>query len=202
MDAPAAECGVAAISVNRGAGPAIWATYSTRIGSPVGDSTGGAFRFTCKTAQAPCTVSVGAAYLSNGADTLAVWPRLLIQRQDYVNPGAQTYCEYGDGVADPIPFGLVAAQPGTSTPVYSPLTIHIGGSADCGLPGPAGQVPQITVPAGSARRVLDNRLPKTVGARRRAGAGHLPFLPGPTAPIRRSASSFRGDTRTCARSVA
>ena len=55
--------GVATVNVSRGGQPATaWATYSTALGSPVGDNTGGVFRFTCSTANAPCTVSVGGCH--------------------------------------------------------------------------------------------------------------------------------------------
>jgi hypothetical protein len=146
-DAPPAEYGVAAVSVDRGTGPAIWATYSTRLGSPVGDNTGGAFRFTCRTDQAPCKVSVSAAYLTAGAGALGVYPRVLIHRQDYVSAGPETYCEYGDGSSPA--FAPLLAQPLSSSPAYTPFPIDIGGSADCGGPDPtAGAVNQITVPAG------------------------------------------------------
>jgi len=144
VDAPAAEYGVAAVSVQRGAAAAlVWARYSTRLGSPVGDTTGGAFRFTCSTANAPCRVSIGAAVLSNAPDAVGVYPRVLIQRQD-LNAGAQYYCEYGDGGVT-----AVASQASTSLPTYTPVSVHIGGSADCGGPVPtAGLIPEITVPAG------------------------------------------------------
>lgn len=157
-DAPAAEYGVAAVTVQRGTGaPAIWATYSTRLGSPVGDTTGGAFRFTCATA--PCKVSVSAAVLANGGYG-GVYPRVLIQRQDFATAGLPTnstsapqkYCEYGDGsftTATPNGVASVASQPSTATPTYTPIQIHIGGSADCGGPDPtASAVSQITVPVG------------------------------------------------------
>ncbi len=150
VDAPAAEYGTAAVLVQRGAGLATpWAVYSTRLGSPVGDTTSGAFRFTCSVANAPCRLSVAAAVLSNGPTSQAyVWPRVILQKQP-INGGPQSYCEYGDGVNSPDPFGLVESQPSSSLPTFTPLTLHIGGSADCGGPVPdAGAVSVITVPAG------------------------------------------------------
>jgi len=150
VDAPAAEYGTAAVLVQRGAGAATpWAVYSTRLGSPVGDTTSGAFRFTCSAANAPCRLSVAAAVLSNGpASNVYVWPRVILQKQP-INGGPQSYCEYGDGVNSPDPFGLVQSQPSTNLPTMTPLTLHIGGSADCGGPVPdAGAVSVITVPAG------------------------------------------------------
>ena len=65
-DAPVAY-GVAQVLVQQGsAAPPAWATYSTRLGSPVGDTTGGVFRFSCSATQAPCKVTVRAAILKSG----------------------------------------------------------------------------------------------------------------------------------------
>ena len=44
QDAPPPEYGVAAVEVTRGTSTATWGVYSTRLGSPVGDTTGGSFR--------------------------------------------------------------------------------------------------------------------------------------------------------------
>lgn len=153
VDAPAAEYGVGAVSVRRGGGAAaIWARYSTRLGSPVGDTAGGAFRFTCATAQAPCEVSISAAGLAGTSGVVGVYPRVLIQRQAYLTDAPQTYCEYGDGsttAATPSGVAPIVTQPYASEPVYTSLPIHIGGSADCGGPvTTAGAVAVITVPAG------------------------------------------------------
>lgn len=147
VDAPAAEYGVATVWVQRGAAVAsIWGRYSTRIGSPVGDNTGGVFRFTCNPDKAPCRVSVSAAFLSNAPGAANVHPRVLVQRQS-LSGGPQVQCEYGDATATFVT--AVGSQPLTSTPVYSPLTVHIGGSADCGGPVPTfGAVSEITVPEG------------------------------------------------------
>lgn len=144
-----AEYGVAAVIVQRGNGaPAIWGTYSTRLGSPVGDTTGGALRFTCRTADVSCKISVAAAVLSPLPTTpVAFYPRLLVQRQA-TGTSPQAYCEYGDGV-DSNGFAWVTPQASTTSPNWSPFTIHIGGSADCSGPDPtAGAVSQITVPVG------------------------------------------------------
>lgn len=147
------EYGVVAVSVKRGASAAsIWARYSTRLGSPVGDTTGGAFRFTCTTAHAPCKVSIGAAVLSHIPGTAGVYPRVLMQIQSYTTGGPQTYCEYADGSFHPTtPDGVTAltTQTPTSTPVYTPVPIHIGGSADCKGPDPTpGLISEITVGPG------------------------------------------------------
>ena len=62
-----AEYGVANVFVSRGgARPPRYATFSTALGSPVGSTTGGQFRFTCTQAQAPCKISWGAAVISSG----------------------------------------------------------------------------------------------------------------------------------------
>lgn len=133
-DAQALPYGVAEVKVSRGGAAATtWAVYSTTVGSPVGDTTGGTFRFTCNVAQAPCTVALTGAATSEG---VTVYPRVDIQTQS-LNGGPQTQCEYGDGPTS-----------GTLTGTASPLTIHIGGSDDCGLNGPAGALDKITVPAG------------------------------------------------------
>lgn len=134
-NAQALPYGVAKVKVQRGSGAATpWAVYSTTVGGPEGDTTGGTFRFTCSAANAPCEVSV-AAY-STG-DGVTVYPRVDIQRQS-LDAGPQTYCEYGDGPMSDALTGEAAD-----------LTINIGGSADCGGPDPvAGDVAAITVPAG------------------------------------------------------
>jgi hypothetical protein len=143
------EFGVATVNVSRGNAPAtVWATYSTALGSPVGDTTGGVFRFTCTTAHAVCTVSVKGAVLSDEAGTAGFYPRVLIYRQDYNNPGPEFYCEYGDGSTGSAPVTLTK-QPLSATPTYAPVQINIGGSADCNGPvATAGDVNQITVGPG------------------------------------------------------
>jgi hypothetical protein len=107
--------------------------YSTTIGGPEGDTASGTFRFTCNDAQAPCKVSV-AAY-STG-DGVKVYPRVNILTQS-LNGGPEYQCEYGDGPLS-----------STLTGSASDLIVNIGGSDDCGLNGPAGDVAAITVPAG------------------------------------------------------
>ncbi len=145
VDAPAAEYGVADVLVQRGAGGAtVWARYSTRVGSPVGDTTGGTFRFTCREADGQCLLTLGASFLStNGAATSQFYPRVLMQRQD-LGGGAQNYCEYGDGG-----LAIIGAQAPSATPIATGVMINIGGSADCSGPNPAfGNVNQITVGPG------------------------------------------------------
>ena len=170
-DAPVAY-GVGTVNVKRGANaPSIWAAYSTRLGSPLGlnftdsaiggDTTGGAFRFTCNTSptgtnpakpgndhNSRCELSVAAATLSSVAgETVYVYPRVLIQTQA-LGGGQQTYCEYGDGSVGAA-FALVSTQAMTATPVYTPMMVNIGGSADCSGPvSTAGDVNVITVGPG------------------------------------------------------
>ena len=134
-NAQALPYGVAKVKVSRGGNPATaWATYTTTVGGPEGDTTGGVFRFTCNESQAPCKVSV-AAYST--ADGVKVYPRVDIQTES-LNGGPQEYCEYGDGPLSGVLTGTATDQP-----------INIGGSADCNGPNPAaGDVPAITVPAG------------------------------------------------------
>ena len=147
--APAPEYGVADVLVSRGGHPATtWARYSTTLGSPVGDTTSGTFRFTCSTANAPCTVSVAAAVLSANSESVGVYPRVLIMRQDYNAGGPEVYCEYGDGSTGAAPVS-VASQSPSSTPTMTPMQINIGGTADCNGPvSTAGDVSVITVPDG------------------------------------------------------
>ena len=165
-----AEYGVAAVIVSRAGAPgSIWATYSTRIGSPAGDTTGGTFRFTCNAAkpgvspdQAACTVSVAATLFSNISSGVSVYPRVLIQKQVFGSQ-TQSYCEYGDNsytAATPSGLASVGAQevpPSAPSlaellPTLTPFPINIGGTADCGA-GPANvnyvSMDQIRVPAGA-----------------------------------------------------
>jgi hypothetical protein len=133
LDRAVSDSGVAQVKVSRGGGAATpWATYS----ATVGDTTGGTFRFTCSEANAPCKVST-AGFAT--ADGVTVYPRVNIQTQS-LNGGPQTYCEYGDGPLS----GVLSTDAAAATA----LTLHIGGSDDCGLNGPAGALNEITVPAG------------------------------------------------------
>jgi hypothetical protein len=152
-DAPAAEYGTGAVYVTRGAGqPGRWATYSTRLGSPVGDTTGGTFRFTCTAAHGSCKIAVQAAVLSDAAaGHYAVYPRVLVQKAGDPDMGSapQTYCEYADGSTGAVPASLTPVSLATNPyAAFAPLTVNIGGSADCGLEGPAGNVNEIVVPKG------------------------------------------------------
>ncbi len=57
--------------------------YSIALGSPVADTTGGVFRFTCTAAEAPCTIAVKAAALSDTdiGGTVRFLPRVLVHRR-------------------------------------------------------------------------------------------------------------------------
>ena len=143
------EYGVAYVRVQRGTGGQTpWATYSTELGSPVGDTTGGSFRFTCTAAQEPCKVSVAAKVLSETSLTSGkVYPRVLLYKggdpDSVVTP--EFYCEYGDGPQTTIPRMPTAD---TTTPAGL-VPLHIGGSADCNGPVPtSGAVNEIVVPKG------------------------------------------------------
>ena len=107
--------------MSRGGAPATsWATYSTALGSPVGDTTGGTFRFTCSTAKAPCVIDVTAKV--TGSDHL-LQPRLLIYRQGDGTGGGtldEQYCEYLDGTFPNV----------TSAGVSVPMSA--GSTFDCG----------------------------------------------------------------------
>jgi hypothetical protein len=145
------DYGVANVRVDRGSGASIWATYSTTIGSPVGDTTGGTFRFTCSANAAPCKVSASAAVLSSATGGAHVYPRILIQTES-LGGGPQTYCEYADGAdnsndADSINRVATSTSPST----FPALDLGIGGSLDCnaGQAYPSnGVVQEIWVPAG------------------------------------------------------
>ena len=81
--AASTEYGVAAIEVTKGGGaPVPHAAYSISLGSPVADTTGGVFRMTCAAAEAPCTIAVKAAALSDTeiGGTVRFIPRVLVMR--------------------------------------------------------------------------------------------------------------------------
>jgi len=146
------EYGVAAVWVTRGSGsPTAWATYSTTVGSPLGDTTGGTFRFTCRTGDGTCKVAVSAAVLSDASTAGAhVYPRVLIQRAGDQASGTapNTYCEYADGGNDAIGRVPTSTNPFST---LSALTVNIGGSLDCNAGqtySAPGDVTEIWVPEG------------------------------------------------------
>jgi hypothetical protein len=125
--------------------PVIWGLFSTELGSPVGDTTGGTFRFTCTAEHVTCTVTIRASVLSDSNDVPALFhPRILLYRSPSgIDPAY--YCEFGDGPFQPIP-----REPLDENPSDGPdLPFDIGGSADCNGPDPtAGQVLEYVVPPG------------------------------------------------------
>lgn len=122
INAQALPYGVALVNVARGSGSATtWAKYSTTIGSPVGDTASGTFRFTCSAANAPCTVSAQ-AYAT--VDGVKVYPRLDITRQT-LSADTMSNCEYADGTDN---------DGGSKTVGQSPtnLTLGVGSTQSCG----------------------------------------------------------------------
>lgn len=150
--AASTEYGVASIEVTKGDDPAIpHAAYSIALGSPVADTTGGVFRFTCDADEAPCTIAVKAAALSDTdiGGTVLFIPRVLVMRGgDIVEPLPDQTCEYADGAGGPAGLVALTKQAPSATPDYEAISIDIGGSADCGLGGPGGVVASIVVPGG------------------------------------------------------
>ena len=148
----AAEYAVANVLVSRGgAAPKIWATYSATMGSPIGTTTGGEFRFSCSPTQAPCKVSIAAAVLSSRSGSALVHVRVLIHKED--GPSApETFCEYADGSTNSGTPARINRVP-LDTRVVSindPLNMGVGGTLDCtgGQPAPP-FVKEISVPAAS-----------------------------------------------------
>ena len=144
------EYGVAAVDVTRGGSTATFGVYSTALGSPVIDTTGGTFRFTCDAVQAPCSVAVKAAALSDNTGTALFFPRILIERTGTPTAGVQPtlYCEFADGSSGPGGLTTLTKQPKAVLPEFEAVEVNIGGSADCGLAGPGGDVASIEVPEG------------------------------------------------------
>ncbi len=61
--------------------PVPWQIVSTEIGAPVGDTTGGSFRFTCTVAHDTCTVTIRAWVISDTSTGPAGFhPRILLTR--------------------------------------------------------------------------------------------------------------------------
>lgn len=140
--APIPTYGIAEVLVDRGSGATPWAVYSTSLGSPVGDTASGAFRFTCRDTQAPCKVSLKAYTTDSG--TVTVYPRVILYREDFNAGGPSTECEYGDGTDNN---GGTATLTGTA----APITLGIGGTLDCnaGQPYPTnGVASEVWVPSG------------------------------------------------------
>ena len=134
-----------------GVEPVIWGLFSTELGSPVGDTTGGTFRFTCTSTHVECTVTIRASVLSDSRTDPALFhPRILLYRGGDPDVGTQPelYCEFGDGPFQPIP-----REPLDENPSDGPdLPFNIGGSEDCNGPDPdppgGANVLRIVVPKG------------------------------------------------------
>jgi hypothetical protein len=141
-NAQALPYGIAQILVARGSGSAtVWDQPNTTLGSPVGDTASGAFRFTCSTANAPCKLSVKAYATASG---YSVYPRVDISKDDLGTGNAVGNCEYGDGIDN-----NGGTQALTSSP--SDVTLGIGGTLDCGASQTYptnGVATEIDVPAG------------------------------------------------------
>jgi hypothetical protein len=141
------------VYVDRGSGPTRYATLSVALGSPAGTTTGGDFRFSCSAAQAPCEISFGAAVISAQSGNALVHPRLLIHKED--GPGAPiTFCEYADGANNNAGLAQIPRVPTLAdavTAMQTPLSMGIGGTADCvtGSPPAPPEVTVISVPAAS-----------------------------------------------------
>jgi len=147
------EYGVASIEVTKGDGlPVPNAAYSIPLGSPIADTTGGVFRFTCDAEEAPCTIAVKAAALSDTdiGGTVRFLPRVLVMKGGDPTAGVapDETCEYADGTDGPAGLFDLTKQALAATPDFEDVLIDIGGSADCGIAGPGGAVESIVVPEG------------------------------------------------------
>jgi hypothetical protein len=141
---------VANVLVSRGGDdPRIWATYSDALGSPVGTSMGGQFRFSCSGDQ-NCAVSIAAAELSGQTGTAFVYARVLIYKS--VVGGPETTCEYADGSTNNGTPAKINLEPldTRAIAINDPLPMGIGGSLDCGSTQKyAPVVREIEVPPGA-----------------------------------------------------
>jgi hypothetical protein len=141
-DAQALPYGIANVQVDG----TTWATYSTTIGSPVGDTASGAVRFTCKNATDGCNVSLQAYSTASG---YAVYPRIILEKEDN-SDGAKLTCEYADGTNNE---GGVADLTGSAQTV----DLGVGSTFDCGSTvqtgTPADGVDHINVPGASGQGI-------------------------------------------------
>jgi len=178
VDAQALPYGIALVNVSRGGAAATtWATYSTTIGSPVGDTASGTFRMSCSAAKAPCVITVQAYSTTIGSpvgDTASGTFRMscsaakapcVITVQAYsTTSGIKVYprldisrqdtnnaptgnCEYADGVDNNN--NSIAVGNGVANVTNVPL--GIGGTLDCGSAQTYptnGIASEIDVPAG------------------------------------------------------
>ncbi len=129
------------------------ASYSIPLGSPIADTTGGVFRFTCDAEEAPCEIAVAAAALSDTdiGGTVLFLPRVLVmqgRRPQVAGVEPDETCEYADGADGPAGTVALTKQALAAIPVDEDIMIDIGGTADCGVAGPGGTVASIVVPDG------------------------------------------------------
>jgi hypothetical protein len=125
-NAQALPYGIGQVLVDRGSGATVWATYSTTLGSPVGDTESGTFRFTCTNVAAGCNLSVQAYTTASG---YKVYPRVLIYKTDATGATpVMSTCEYADGSDNN---GAETAV-GTSATSPTAVSLGIGGTLDCG----------------------------------------------------------------------
>ena len=144
--------------------------------------------------NAPCTVAVKAAVLSDSAGTAAFYPRVLIYRQDYNAGGPEVYCEYGDGSTGSAPSPSLSSRSLEHADLHSGA-VNIGGTADCVRHGraTAGDVDQITVPVRLLRRALHLYVPALGGVGEARPAGYPARVPGrATAHAARPSTIVRG----------
>lgn len=148
QNAQALPYGIGEVLVDRGKGASPWATYSTTLGSPVGDTTGGSFRFTCNNTANGCNVSFQ-AYAT--VQNYFVYPRLLIVKVSQAT-GAYSDCEYADGVDN-------ENDPGAITTTAAPVELGIGGTLDCGSTVQTTTSADVTPDKGSGYDVSEINVP-------------------------------------------
>jgi hypothetical protein len=144
--------GVANVLVSHGGGaPAVLATYSGALESPIVTTIGGAVSFTCTQAQGPCKVSIAAAVLAPRTDTLGVHATVLITRQ-VTGSQPDMFCEYAqdaDNSHMPATVRQVLMST-TAASITTPLPMGVGGSLDCNAGQPySPSVTDIWVPGGT-----------------------------------------------------
>ena len=88
--------------------------------------------------------------ITNSVGTALFYPRILIERTGTPSVGIEPtlFCEYADGSSGPGGLTTLTKQPKATIPTFEPVKVNIGGSADCGLAGPSGDVDGISVPEG------------------------------------------------------
>ena len=151
-NAQALPYGIGEVLVDRGSGAAPWAVYSTTLGSPVGDTASGTFRFTCRNVAAGCNVSVQAYTTASG---YRVYPRLLLYKMDNVSEN-ESACEYADGAdndGDPATIGTTA----------TPVELGIGSTLDCGSAVQTTSSSDVTSDPGSGYDVSEINVPGASG---------------------------------------